>query len=253
MKPTDNTVPLFPAIRPEDRNIRLLSVRDLSKFYGKKMVLHGIEFDLAPGEVLNIVGRKGSGKSTLLQCIAGCIPSTNGAIRFNTSEGQVNLFRTDEITLKKIVRSQIGYVQCNAHRQLSMKITAGGNIAQGLLTMGMRHLGTIRHMARQWLELFGLDPARMDEMTDSYSGGMLKRLQVAAVLASNPRLLLLDDPFTELDTSSKSCIIKVLKKEVAHRQLSVIMVNRTRKTARLFSHNISAIIKGRFIHWTDVK
>lgn len=134
-----------------------------------------------------------------------------------------------------------------------MGVTAGGNIAQGLLTTGICHFGTIRHMARQWLELFGIDPGRIDEMTDTYSGGMLKRLQIAAVLASYPRLLLLDDPFSGLDRPSKSYIIKVLEKEMADRQLSIILVNRTLKTARLFSHKICAIKKGKFIHWGAVK
>jgi len=253
MKPTDNPISLFSVIPPGDPKTPLLSIRDLSKFYGKKMVFNGIDFDLAPGEALNIVGRAGSGKSTLLQCIAGCVPPTNGAIGFKASQGRIDLCRTNEATLRRVVHSQIGYVPRNAHRQLSMDVTAGGNIAQGLLTMGMRHFGTIRFMARQWLELFGIDPGRMDEMTDTYSGGMLKRLQIAAVLAFTPRLLLLDDPFSGLDRSSKSHIIKVLKKEMAHRQLSIILVNRTLKTARLFSHKICAIKKGRFIHWDAEK
>ena len=161
---------------PDKTNLPLLKVQNLSKFFGKHIGCHDINFELSPGEVIGIVGESGSGKSTLLNCIAGKTNPTNGAVYFNSSDGYIDLCMSDEALLRKIARTQTGFVTQNSRDGLRMGISAGGNIGERLMANGMRNYGQIRKIALEWLETVEIDPARIDDLPETFSGGMQQRL-----------------------------------------------------------------------------
>ena len=229
------------------KEIPLLRVMNLSKFYGKTVGCHEISFELGRGEVIGIVGESGSGKSTLLKCIAGRLGTTNGSVFFNSSHGFLDLCRTDEVLLRKIIRSETGFVTQNAVDGLRMTISAGGNIGERLMANGMRHYGQIRKIARQWLETVEIDVKRMDDLPSTFSGGMQQRLQIAANLVTDPRIILMDEPTSGLDVSVQARLMDVLRKLVARLNLSMILVTHDLAVARLLSHRLYVMKDGRIV------
>lgn len=234
--------------RMSDKNtLPLLRVKNLSKFYGKTMGCHEINFELGKGEVIGIVGESGSGKSTLLKCIAGKLDTTNGSVFFNSSFGFIDLCKTDEALLRKIIRSQTGFVTQNSSEGLRMTISAGGNIGERLMANGMRNYKQIRKIARQWLETVEIDTERMDDLPSTFSGGMQQRLQIATNLVTDPKIILMDEPTSGLDVSVQAKLIDVLRKLVVRLNLSMILVTHDLAVARLLSHRLYVMKEGRII------
>ena len=228
-------------------NLPLLSVQNLSKFYGKTIGCLDVNIELTKGEVIGIVGESGSGKSTLLKCIAGKTKTTNGAVFFDSSYGFIDLCSADELTLRKIARTQTGFVTQNSVDGLRMNISAGGNIGERLMANGMRNYSQIRAIALEWLEKVEIDTKRIDDLPSTFSGGMQQRLQIAANLVTNPKIILLDEPTSGLDVSVQANLIDVLKKLVARLNLSMILVTHDLAVARMLSHRLYVMKNGTII------
>ncbi|MBT3178743.1 MAG: phosphonate C-P lyase system protein PhnK [Desulfobacula sp.] len=232
---------------PDKTNLPLLKVQNLSKFFGKHIGCHDINFELSPGEVIGIVGESGSGKSTLLNCIAGKTNPTNGAVYFNSSDGYIDLCMSDEALLRKIARTQTGFVTQNSRDGLRMGISAGGNIGERLMANGMRNYGQIRKIALEWLETVEIDPARIDDLPETFSGGMQQRLQIAANLVTEPKIMLMDEPTSGLDVSVQARLIDVLRKLVSRLNLSMVLVTHDLAVARLMCHRLYVMKNGKII------
>lgn len=128
-----------------------------------------------------------------------------------------------------------------------MTISAGGNIGERLMANGMRHYGQIRKIARQWLETVEIDIKRMDDLAADFSGGMQQRLQIAANLVTDPKIIFMDEPTSGLDVSVQARLMDLLKKLVARFSLSMILVTQDLSVARLLSHSLYVMKDGRIV------
>ncbi|MEO1732551.1 MAG: ATP-binding cassette domain-containing protein, partial [Pseudomonadota bacterium] len=173
----------------------LLQVRNVSKFYGRRIGCADVEFDLYPGEVMGIVGESGSGKSTLLNCLAGHLPPDTGKVIFDTRvAGPVDTVTMSEPERRMLGRTDWAFVHQHARDGLRMSVSAGGNIGERLMAVGARHYGDIRSQAVDWLGRVEIDEARVDDRPTAFSGGMQQRLQIARNLVTGPRLVFMDEP-----------------------------------------------------------
>ena len=153
----------------------MLTASKLGKRYGEKRVLRGVDLDLADGGFLVVTGPNGSGKTTLLRICAGLAAATEGTIE------------------RGVTRGELGYL---GHEPLVYReLTALEN-----LDLYGRLYGVPERRERigMLLERFGLWDARRDRVV-SYSRGMTQRLALCRVLLHDPRLLVLDEPYTALD------------------------------------------------------
>ena len=225
----------------------LLAVRHLSKYYGRYVGCREVAFDLNPGEVLAVVGESGSGKSTLLGCVAGLTSPSSGRVVFDSSEGPVDLCRCSEVRRRLILRSEMGIVHQNPRDGLRLNISAGGNIGERLMANGWRHYGRIREAALRWIERVEIDAARMDDLPQTFSGGMQQRLQVARSLVTGPRLVFMDEPTSGLDVSVQARLLDVLRRLVGELSLSLIFVTHDLGVARLLAHRMMVMQRGRVI------
>ncbi len=224
-----------------------LIAKNLHFQFGSKPILRNVSLELYPGEVLAIVGESGSGKSTLLNLLYGALSPAQGEVQAITPAGLCALPELSRQTLRHLQRSTWGYICQNPREALRMEISAGGNIVERRMAMGLRHYGTLRQEALNWLQKVEIDPVRMDDLPDTFSGGMLQRLQIARTLISQPALLYLDEPTSGLDVSVQAALLDLLRKLVHVENMAVLLVTHDLAVARLLAQRIAVMRQGEII------
>ncbi|MEB3213550.1 MAG: phosphonate C-P lyase system protein PhnK [Leptolyngbyaceae bacterium] len=226
----------------------LLTVSQLTKTYGSLKACDRISFDLYPGQVLGIIGESGSGKSTLLNCIAGHLPMDAGTVTYCRETGEVlDLQHLSEPRRRMLMRTEWGFVQQNPRDGLRMNVTAGANIGERLMDVGARHYGNIRQEALNWLTHVEILGDRMDDLPTTFSGGMQQRLQLARVLVTQPRLVLMDEPTGGLDVSVQAKLLDLMRSLVRTLHLSVILVTHDIGVVRLLAHRLMVMQNGQVV------
>lgn len=225
----------------------LLEVRDLNKTYGAVKACDRISFSLYPGQILGIIGESGSGKTTLLNAIARHLPADSGQITYHSADSTLDICSMSESERRALMRSEWGFVRQHARDGLRMKVTAGANIGERLMDIGHRHYGNIRTEARRWLEQVEIPPSRMDDLPSTFSGGMQQRLQLARVLVTQPRLVLMDEPTGGLDVSVQAKLLDLMRQLVRSLNLSVILVTHDIGVVRLLAHRLLVMKQGQVV------
>jgi len=223
----------------------LLRVRGLTKFYGARVGCLDIGFDLWPGEVLGLVGESGSGKTTILNCLSGRIVAGAGSAEYVARDGTTaDVLRLAEPARRRLLRAEWGVVHQNPRDGLRMGVSAGANVGERLMDLGARHYGAIRGRALQWLDHVEIASDRIDDLPESFSGGMLQRLQIARNLVTRPRLVLMDEPTGSLDMSVQARLLDLVRSLVAELDLSAIVVTHDLAVARLLAHRLVVMKNG---------
>jgi putative phosphonate transport system ATP-binding protein len=224
-------------------NAPLLSGRDLVLRFGRVAALDGVELDVWPGEVVAIVGESGSGKTTLLRVLSGLIRPDAGEVLYQGRD----VLAMGEAELRRLMRTEWGFVHQNPRDGLRMGVSAGGNIGERLMAVGGRHYGDIRGRAAEWLGRVEIDAARLDDLPRTFSGGMQQRLQIARTLVTHPRLVFMDEPTGGLDVSVQARLLDLIRALVAELGLAVLIVTHDIAAARLLAHRILVMREGRVV------
>ncbi len=186
-----------------------LQIDRVSKTYGSHRVLQPVSADLVCGDRLLVIGHNGAGKSTLLRIIAGLLRPTEGAVHF---------WRGTERLSPEARRSVIGFVGTDVH--LYRELTAREHLRFVAEVRGL----PVDNLQSTWpLERVGL-AGREDDPVGGYSTGMRQRLQYAIALLLRPKVLLLDEPATNLDEAGIA-LVGTIVEEVARRGIVVIATN----------------------------
>ena len=226
----------------------LLDVRNVSKFYGKRIGCKDVSFDLFPGEVMGIVGESGSGKSTLLNCLASHTEPDTGEVCFDTrADGLRDTVTMSEPERRMLGRTDWAFVHQHARDGLRMGVSAGGNVGERLMGVGARHYGDIREQAVDWLERVEINEDRIDDRPTAFSGGMQQRLQIARNLITGPRLVFMDEPTGGLDVSVQARLLDLLKELVRELGLSAIIVTHDLAVVRLLAERLMVMKDGHVV------
>lgn len=205
---------------PDTQDGPLIVIRSLVKVYGEGdvgvTVLRGVDLDVMPHEIVALCGPSGSGKSTLLNII-GCLD--------RPTEGSYHLAGHDVSTLDRTAQAwmrlnYLGFVFQSFH--LLPGTSALENVMLPLLYAGLKR-SERKERAEAMLERVGLGD-RMDHLPNQLSGGQKQRVAIARALASEPKLLLADEPTGALDTKTGVAVLELLTELHAARDLTIVMV-----------------------------
>ncbi|MDE2332966.1 MAG: phosphonate C-P lyase system protein PhnK [Rhodospirillales bacterium] len=226
----------------------LLSACGLAVRFGSITALDSVGAALWPGEVLAVVGESGSGKTTLLKVLSGRVRPEAGHVWYRAPDGE----RTDVHAmplpmLRRLHRSDWGFVEQDPRQALRMDVSAGGNVGERLMAAGARHYGHIRDEAARWLAEVEIDVARIDDKPATFSGGMLQRLQIARTLVTQPRLVFMDEPTGGLDVSVQARLLDLIRTLVRRLGIAVVLVTHDLAVARLLAARIMVMQRGQVV------
>ncbi len=201
---------------------KVISIENLSKSFGDHQVLRKIDFAVAKGEVICIVGSSGSGKSTLLRCINKLEQQTDGKIYFNGKEVEEKQREINEY------RSRVGMVFQSFN--LFENMTVLKNCMLAVTTVLHESKKEAFERAIKNLKSVGMAPY-INAYPSQLSGGQKQRVAIARALCMNPEVLLFDEPTSALDPEMVGDVLNVMK-ELAHTGLTMIIVTHEMAFAR---------------------
>ena len=215
----------------------LLAVDSIECRFGPRTIIEDFSFTVSEGEINTLLGPSGCGKTTLLQAIAGFNPVTQGTIRLHDQ----TIAQPDDALPPE--KRGIGMVFQDY--ALFPHLTVHDNIG-----FGLKHLDRAEREARI-REV--LDLVQMTELTDRYphqlSGGQQQRVALARALAPKPRLLLMDEPFSNLDTELRRALATEVRDILKRAGITAIMVTHDRDEAFAISDHIGVLDNGRLLQW----
>jgi heme exporter protein A len=212
-----------------------VTVREVSRHYGRRRALARVTLACRAGEVLGLLGPNGAGKSTLLSILATILAPSSGEVRYGSATARHAGPR---------LRACLGFLSHDLH--LYPELTARENLEFFARLYGVSDVGERTSTA---LEQAGL-AARAGDVVSGFSRGMRQRLALERALLHNPRLLLLDEPFTGLDDASVAALVARLQELRGNGRIIVVVTHDLDVAERLLD-KVAVLKDGRLVAFDD--
>ncbi len=192
----------------------LLEVNDLKKWYGKRQVVNGVSFEVNQGEVVGLLGPNGAGKTTSFRMTIGLIDADGGSVFFDGTE-------VTKLPMYQRARSGMGYLaqDSSVFKQLSVEDNLMAILETRPLNRKQR-----RERQDELLNQFGLTHIRRTK-ANRVSGGERRRLEIARSLITEPKLILLDEPFAGIDPKTVAEIQDQIRGLVEQHDLGILLTD----------------------------
>jgi phospholipid/cholesterol/gamma-HCH transport system ATP-binding protein len=217
-----------------------IAVRGLKKSFGPKVVLDGIDLDVGVGESVVVIGGSGTGKSVMVKCIIGLLEPDGGSIKIDGEE--VTGVPTAE---REKMMQKFGMLFQGA--ALFDSLSVWENVAFGLIQGRNLDRRAAKEIAIAKLGAVGLTPDVGELRPSELSGGMQKRVGLARAIATEPEIIIFDEPTTGLDPIMADIINDLIIKCVHELGATAISITHDMVSARKIADRIAMIYKGRII------
>lgn len=241
----------------------ILTVKHLSVEFqtsdGKKQVVKDVSLSLRQGEVLALVGESGCGKTVLCRSILKLLPKnasvTGEAIQYK----EQNLIGYNEKEMQQIRGQGIAMVFQDPQSTLNPTMTVGSQIEEAILlhekVLKQNRKESAKEQAIALMKLVGIKDAeqRFDRYPYHFSGGMRQRCVLAVALASNPKILIADEPTTALDVTIQAEILKLLKKLQKELNLSILFITHDLGVVAQIADRVAVMKDGEIVELEEAK
>ncbi len=236
----------------------ILDVTDLKMYFPvtrgllKKKVadvkaVDGVTFNLKRGETLGLVGESGCGKTTVGRCIIRIYKPTAGKVMF---EGK-DITSAEEVDMKE-VRAKIALIFQDPYSSLDPRQNAGSIVGEPLKIHSIGSDSEYTDRVEKLFRIVGLDPGMRDRYPHQFSGGQRQRIGVARALASEPSLIVCDEPISALDVSIQAQIINLLQElQEEFHNLSYLFIAHDLSVVRHISDRVAVMYLGHIVEITD--
>lgn len=191
----------------------------------------GVDLEIGPSETLALVGGSGSGKSTLARCIVGLLPPTAGTIAFSGRRIQM-IFQ-------------------NPYASLNPRWRISDVVAEPLRAYRLAWGAALQGRVGELLERVGLAPADGRKYPHQFSGGQRQRISIARALASEPDLLVCDEPTSSLDVSVQAQILNLLKDVQRDLNLSYLFISHNLPVVYQMANRVAVMVDGKIVETAE--
>jgi oligopeptide/dipeptide ABC transporter ATP-binding protein len=236
----------------------LLDVRGLKKYFpiargffqsvvGHVRAVDGVDFTVREGETVGLVGESGCGKTTASRCILRAIDPTAGEILYRTRDGRtVDLAALPPSELRPL-RAEIQMIFQDPFGSLNPRMTLLDNVGEPLLVNGMKSRRERADRVAELLRLVGLRPEFMHRFPHAFSGGQRQRIGIARALATEPRLVVADEPVAALDVSVQAQVLNLLLELQQRLGLTFLFVAHDLSVVRHISDRVAVMYVGQLV------
>jgi branched-chain amino acid transport system ATP-binding protein len=227
----------------------LLAADRVTKAFGGLVAVEDVSFDIKPLSIVSIIGPNGAGKTTFFNMLTGLYKPTVGRIRFDGRD--ITARRPDIITSLGVARtfqnirlfatmSALENVMVGQHARMS-----AGLFGSILRIPRVRHEEQhVRDKAREILEYVGLKPSSFDQMAANLSYGDQRRVEIARALASDPSLLLLDEPTAGMNPNESQRLTEFMEQLRDEKNLTILLIEHDMKVVMGVSERITVLDHG---------
>jgi phospholipid/cholesterol/gamma-HCH transport system ATP-binding protein len=217
-----------------------IRIKGLSKSFGSKVVLNGLDLDVGEGESVVVIGGSGTGKSVLLKCVLGLLRPDAGRIEVDGEEvTSLPRSRREEVDRKFGMLFQGG--------ALFDSLPVWENVAFGLIARKTASRKHAKEAAVAKLAQVGLGTDVAELMPAELSGGMQKRVALARAIAADPEIIFFDEPTTGLDPIMADVINNLIIKTTREVGATALSITHDMASARKIAHRIAMLYEGKII------
>ncbi|MEK7484066.1 MAG: LPS export ABC transporter ATP-binding protein [Planctomycetota bacterium] len=214
---------------------KLLRAQNLIKNYGKRRVVDNISFEVAPGEIVGLLGPNGAGKTTTFRMTVGMVSPTAGDVFLNDE-------KITHLPMYKRARKGMGYL--TQEPSIFTKLTVEQNI-MAILENQKLSRKECKEKLQEYLEELDLSHLKKN-IASSLSGGERRRLEITRALVTNPKLLLLDEPFAGVDPINVEEIQRIIRK-LKQKNIGILLTDHNVRETLLITDRAYIISEGRIL------
>ncbi|EQK43438.1 ABC transporter family protein [[Clostridium] bifermentans ATCC 638] len=240
-------------------NDYILKVSNLSKAYNLKRTsvfgkrefqnsVDDVSFNIKRGSIVGLVGESGCGKSTLSKCILNLIEASDGKVEFE-NKTIYDKSKKNNISKKEMteLRKDMQIIFQDPYSSLDPKMSIGKTIMEGIKKHKNIQKKDAYDIAKEALELCGLDKSYMDRYPHEFSGGQRQRIAIARVLALRPKFIICDEPTSALDVSIQSQILNLMLELKEKLNLTYLFISHNLNVVRCFCDEIIVMNEGKIV------